>query len=745
MKNLIKLSVKSIFQFAIGNVFTAVIFYAPLIIAQPNIEWQKTIGGSDADTPFSVQQTSDGGYILGGGSSSNISGDKTDTIRGLQDYWVVKLDATRAIEWQKTLGGTEDDVLLVIQQTNDGGYILGGWSESNIAGEKTENSLGGKDYWVVKLNASGAIQWQNTIGGSLDDRLRSIQQTEDGGYIIGGRSNSNISGDKTENSRGDADYWVVKLNSLGGIQWQKTLGGNAIDHLRTLQQTSDGGYILGGRSNSNISSEKTENSQGGLDYWVVKLDNSGAIQWQNTIGGSQNEHLRTIQQTSDGGYILGGFSLSNISGDKTENSLGVFDFWVVKLHASGGIQWQNTIGGNAGDFLYSIQQTSDGGYILGGSSSSNISGDKSENNMGMDDYWVLKLYPTGDIEWENTIGGNESDGLLSIDLTDDGGFILGGWSHSNISGDKTDTSRGGGDYWVMKLCGYETTTITQNICEGDSVLLFGAYQNTPGVYYDTLNNINGCDSIIATTLIINSILVNPVITPTGPTSFCDGDNVILITNNVSGNIWSTGDTTQFITVTTSGAYTVSFTDLYDCSATSSTTDITVNPLPTANLGADITICNTCSTTLDAGVGFTDYNWSTGDTTQIINVNSTGTYTVTVTDANNCIGGDTITVNITTGIAVNNIQNAVKIYPNPNIGEFTLEINLADSRDIELKIVNILGQQVYFEKLKQFEGTYLKQIDLSTYPTGVYNLQLISSEGIINKLPHKIYSKNIVLY
>ncbi|MBP6810357.1 MAG: T9SS type A sorting domain-containing protein [Saprospiraceae bacterium] len=424
---------------------------SPLFAQAPAIEWQNTIGGSASDVLNSIKQTADGGYILGGWSESDISGDKTENSHGDSDYWAVKLDATGAIQWQNTIGGNNRDFVQSLQQTADGGYILGGSSESNISGDKTENSNGGRDCWVVKLDATGAIQWQNTIGGSDDDYLHTLQQTADGGYVLGGYSESNISGDKTENSNGNYDYWVVKLNATGAIQWQNTIGGNDPDLLYSLQQTADGGYILGGGSTSDISGDKTENGIGGGDYWVLKLDATGAIQWQNTIGGNDDDAFISLQQTADGGYILGGWSYSNISGDKTENGNGSSDFWVVKLNAAGAIQWQNTIGGNGDDELSSLQQTADGGYFLGGSSDSNISGDKTENRLGMDDYWVVKLDATGGVQWQNTIGGSSYDGLISLQQTVDGGYILGGYSDSNISGDKTEDSNGGSDYWVIKL------------------------------------------------------------------------------------------------------------------------------------------------------------------------------------------------------------------------------------------------------------------------------------------------------
>ena len=437
----------------IFSLFAASLYaISPFFAQAPAIEWQNTIGGTGSDILNSLQQTADGGYILGGNSSSDISDDKTENSLGGRDYWVLKLDAAGAAQWQNTIGGDNTDGLNSLQQTADGGYILGGTSRSNISDDKTENGWGGDDFWVLKLDATGAIQWQRTIGGSLTDNLRSLQQTADGGYILGGSSSSDTSGNKIENSLG-TDYWVLKLDAAGTIQWQNTIGGSGIDALNSLQQTADGGYILGGTSSSNISGDKTENNVGVNDYWVVKLDDTEAIQWQKTIGGSGGDNLRSVKQTADGGYILGGESSSNTSGDKTENSWGNEDYWVVKLDATGAIQWQNTIGGSGGDFLYSLQQTTDGGYILGGSSWSNISGDKTENSVGGWDYWILKLNATGVIQWQNSIGGSDDDELYSLQQTDDKSYILGGGSASNISGDKAENCWGGllYDYWVVKL------------------------------------------------------------------------------------------------------------------------------------------------------------------------------------------------------------------------------------------------------------------------------------------------------
>lgn len=457
--------------------FTLVILVVyNIVYAQVNkITWQNTIGGSGWDALESVSQTNDGGYIIGGTTYSGISGDKTEACFDSPDYWVLKLNNMGAIEWQNNIGGTNDDILMSVLQTADGGYILGGYSYSGISGDKTEASLGLSDYWVVKLNSLGSIEWQNTIGGNKHDELQSIRQTSDGGYILAGTSYSMMTGDKTEPNLGSGDYWVVKLNSVGVIEWQNTIGGDDTDHLYSIQQTDDGGYILGGDSRSDISGDKTEYSVYIEDYWVLKLNAAGDIEWQNTIGGDYYDVLNSIQQTTDGGYILGGWSDSGISGDKTEEAGGK-DYWVVKLYETGDIEWQNTIGGSGDDQLNAIQQTIDGGYILAGFSSSGLSGDKKEISRGGDDYWVVKINAIGDIEWQNVIGGTGRDLAKSIRQTADSGYIVGGYSTSGISNDKTEASLGQDDYWVIAMNDTGGSWIK------DSEHMFAIYPNPASVY-----------------------------------------------------------------------------------------------------------------------------------------------------------------------------------------------------------------------------------------------------------------------
>ncbi len=212
--------------------------------------------------------------------------------------------------WDKTIGGNRLDQLNAMQQTRDGGYILGGWSLSGISGDKSEESKGNEDYWIVKLNADRSKAWDKTIGGANTDQLFSLQQTRDGGYILGGSSFSGISGDKSEANKSEgyySDYWVVKLNADGTKAWDKTIGGNDTDELFSVQQTSDGGYILAGRSQSDVSGDKTQARVGNTDFWVVKLAADGSKTWDKTVGES-NYLTGAIRQTTDGGYIVGGLT-----------------------------------------------------------------------------------------------------------------------------------------------------------------------------------------------------------------------------------------------------------------------------------------------------------------------------------------------------------------------------------------------------------------------------------------------------
>ncbi|PZX92029.1 T9SS C-terminal target domain-containing protein [Flavobacterium aquariorum] len=393
------------------------------------------------------------------------------------------LTQSQDILWEKSYGGLHADYLFDAQATADYGFILAGSSLSDKTGNKSENNHGDLDYWVWKMNEKGDLDWQKSLGGSGFDLLQSIKNTKDGGFILAGTSNSpqtpkGAIGNKKENCKGITDFWVIKLNAKGEEQWQKTIGGSGQDELLCAFQTSDGGYMLGGSSNSTLNPKtditekgtidvkpdltaKIEKCRGNMDYWIVKLDNTGAVQWQKTYGGEYADVLRSMEQTVDGGYILGGYSNSSRSGDKTEENNGIGDYWILKIDNLGTIEWQKAYGGNGDNQLYVIHQTTDGGYIAGGNSNSttqlSFKGGTVSNGT---DYWVLKMDEKGDVVWSKTYNFGKVDILTSMIENEDHTFLIGGYAQSEsdqgtkgglqllkVSGDK----EGINDYIALKI------------------------------------------------------------------------------------------------------------------------------------------------------------------------------------------------------------------------------------------------------------------------------------------------------
>jgi hypothetical protein len=493
------------------KIYLIALVFTSFIFAQvPSIQWQKRMGGSvsagaAASSGTCMCPTSDGGFFVGGRSSCGVSYEKTSYCRGGTDYWVLKLDANGAIQWDKTFGGGNPtlssnnglDDLFSVKQATDGGYILGGFSESSISGDKTDYCKGQWDYWIVKISNVGAIEWQRSLGGFLSDQGGIVITTQDNGFLIGGSSTSHNDGDKSEDIRGGGDIWLIKLDSAGATVWDKTIGGSGTDSMSSMIQNPDGTYIIAGISKSNISGEKTENSRGGNDIWMLKLDSNGNLLNQKTIGGNLNDGPSKIIQTNDSNYLISGSSNSPISGEKTDYCRGGYDCWLLKIDPLFNIIWQKTIGGSGYDGGTGVFQCTDNGYIVCSSSDSNISGDKTTTNIGGYDAWIIKLNDTGEIQWQKTIGGDAEDYLnIPIQLTD-GSFVLFGSTYSNISGDIIDFPRGLSDYWMVKLNPENLTTsqntinnlqVFPNPTTGIVTINFGQIQETVTL---TLTNVLG--------------------------------------------------------------------------------------------------------------------------------------------------------------------------------------------------------------------------------------------------------------
>jgi Secretion system C-terminal sorting domain len=408
-----------------------------------NILWQKCLGGSDGDGGTSIQKTTDGGYITGGSTSSN-DGDVSGN-NGAKDYWVVKTDSLGALQWQKCLGGSSNEYVNSIQQTTDSGYIIAGYTESND-GDVT-GYHGNKDYWIVKIDSIGALQWQKCLGGTGWDIANSVRQTTDGGYIVAGFTGSN-DGDVT-GYIGWYDCWIVKLDSLGTIQWQKCLGGSDNDQAQSIRQTTDGGYIFAGYTWSDNGDVSGHHGNG--DYWVVKIDSLGALQWQSCLGGTARDMGESVEQTSDAGYIIAGATESN-DGDVSDHH-GSKDYWIVKLDSLGVLQWQKCLGGSSTDVAESIKQTTDAGYIIAGYTLSN-DGDVPSSNYGTN-FWIVKLSSQGVLLWQKCLGGSSWSYNYGRDIqqiTDSSYIILG-----SVKSNDGDVSGNHGNYdrWIVKLQGVD--------------------------------------------------------------------------------------------------------------------------------------------------------------------------------------------------------------------------------------------------------------------------------------------------
>ena len=326
---------------------------------------------------------------------------------------------------------------------------------------------GGNDYWIIKLDNNGILQWQKSLGGSLDDIAYSVDQVLDGGYVIAGKSNSN-DGDVT-NHHGSSMYydsWIVKLDTNGNIEWQNSIGGNNDDIGLSIKQTSDGGFIVGGNSWSNDGDVTghhgpTDNQyEWNPDQWIVKLNSFGIIQWQKSFGGTGDDRVGSVEETDDGGYIIGGSSWSNdgdITGHKSRS-----DYWIVKINIIGDIQWEKSFGGSGDDFAGNIKQTIDKGYIITGQSTSN-DGDvigNINNFNGLDgDYWIVKLDSNGNLKWQKSLGGTYNESSHSIQQTNNEDNKITKASFSN-DGNITDHhgSTNFSDYWIVKLSSDKMST-----------------------------------------------------------------------------------------------------------------------------------------------------------------------------------------------------------------------------------------------------------------------------------------------
>ncbi len=398
----------------------------------PHIQWIQTYGGLRDDEAYGIFQTSDG-FIVAGYTGDTVEPGLPDYHGGFEDAWVLGLDNSGNILWEKCLGGTLEEEANAMIQTKDGGCCLAIRTESSdddVVDPDTNWFTGGSDGWIVKLTPDHQIQWATVIGGSNWDDVLSIVQSDDGGYAVGGYTASNdgcVTGHFGGDTIQDDDAWVTKLDANGKVQWSKCYGGLELDWAYGMVQTPDHGYCFVGNTASN-DNEVSGNHGGISDAWVAKIDSIGNFQWGKCIGGSDQDWATSIVATGDSGFIVAGGTTSN-DGDFSGNH-GQADAWVAKLTPTGDIQWTKCFGGDTTDKAWVVIQTSDGGYLFTGMSQS--TDDEVMGNHGnAGDAWVVKLDPSGNIEWQECVGGSKLDVGFNIIQLSNGDYALLGQTESS--------------------------------------------------------------------------------------------------------------------------------------------------------------------------------------------------------------------------------------------------------------------------------------------------------------------------
>lgn len=346
----------------------------------PDIIWLRTYGDIGWDEAFSVQQTNNCGYIITGFTSRGTN---------LQEIWLLKTDSLGDTLWTKTFGGSSGDIGYGVKQTYDGGYIVVGETYSFGAGEG--------DVYLIKTDSIGDTLWTKTYGGDDHDTGSSVVQTYDGGYVIVGSTYSY--------GLGGINVYLIKTDSLGNTVWTNTYGGSMANFGQAIEQTLDGGYIITGLTSSF--------GAGDWDVYVIKTDSLGDTLWTRTFGGMESDHGCDVQQTADGSYIVAGWTESfGVEGSK---------IYLIKIDSAGNTIWEQTYGKSDGDVALSIQQTADCGCIVTGWATSPT-----------DDYdvYLMKINRFGDTLWTKTFGGLNWDYCRTIQQSSDGGYVAAGMTRS---------------------------------------------------------------------------------------------------------------------------------------------------------------------------------------------------------------------------------------------------------------------------------------------------------------------------
>jgi len=569
---------------------------------------------------FAIETTPDcGTYFVGKQDQGGSAG---------YDVYLIKTDAAGKTEWSKFFDNSISDAGEDIHLTNDNGLIISGSTYNSV------NAFSKSDYYLMKTNLYGDTLWTRSYGTNNDDWGQEVLQTSDSGYVFTGY---------LENFLADKDVFLVRTNAVGDTIWTRDFGGSGDDFSLSLALTNDNGYVLAGYSNSFSSA---------YDCYLIKVDSNGDTVWTKVYGGTKDDALFSIKSTTDGGFITAGYSDSYSAG-------GDVDVYVLKIDSVGDTSWTQTYGGTGQDYGRSIALTDDGGYVISGYSTSYGAGDA--------DVLLLKIDNIGNTQWIKTFGRSSTDDGSDVEQTSNGGYVIGGYSFNvndaeydlyllkvSPDGKNCDVSA---SFYADGLsgCQYDSLTLYNTSVGFDSILwtLNGiSYSSDTNLVFevDTFLNQYQFSLIVSDTgctdtaeIVIGSQAI-PMVNLSFPDSICNGNSFTIDAG--SGYIeylWSDNSTSQILTTSLGGTYFVEIMDTNECINTDTALVLELpNPIATITPSGNTEICPGGSVDLSANTS-SAYNWSTSETSQLIKVGNAGTFTVTIFDINNCLGSDSIVI------------------------------------------------------------------------------------------------------
>lgn len=639
----------------------------------PDLSWSSIAGGSGEDKSSAFVQTADGGYAVI--SYSNSTDGDISASFGLDDYWLTRWDASGNLLWEKNYGGPGDDVGLAITALPDG-FALAGYS--NAAGGQVTSNNGLGDFWVVRTDLDGNLLWQNNYGGDKVDHPHSIVSDGNGGFLIAGNTESDsidVSGNHGINT---SDFWVIRIDSSGNLLWQSCYGGSGNDVAFPVIAASDGDFMVAGYTSS--SDGQVTGAYGFGDFWVIKIDNSGTLIWEQVFGGSGNDLARDITATPDGNYVVTGYTTTidngDVSGFHTGGTGG--DIWAVKFDESGTLIWQKCLGGTKNDIAFDVSVHPDGGYLFCGNTSSN-NFDVSYNNGGSD-AWVIYTDETGNKIWDKPLGGTGSDEGKRAIVNSEGNVAV--LAISGSSDGDIPFNNGGSDVWLLQL---------------------------------------------QTAEVIDSI----AITAAGSTIFCKGENVSLcVSDDIfesyqwrrNGNIIA-GANASCYTANKAGNYTLDGT-IGAITLTSEVITVTVlpSPKPSITLLSDNDLCPDGTVLMKTGFSSgSTYQWLmgftpiAGATSNLYTASATGTYRVQVTNSSGCTKNSAPVTVISSGCRL----SYVEVYSNP--GNNTIQVNKVPDNTV-VAIRDIQGRLLQEHLVNN--GSITISLTNSN-PGGIYLIQFIA--------------------